>query len=290
MKLQEFPKIIPCLGAAQVGVYHQSETPAKSAIVMVVAGGPQYRVGRSRQLVTWARFLAKAGYPVLRFDYRGLGDSAGEFSGFEQIDDDIRSAVDELQKQVTEVENIILWGECNSASAIMMYAWQDPRITGMIIRDPWVRDEATQAKAYIKHYYFQRLREKSFWLKIFRFEFNVAHSLGSMLRLWGQSKQIKVSTKEATGNYRRLATYQEKMLFGFTRFQGKTLLLINQSALTGKEFEVLVASSEDWKQVMKSNVISRIDDGIKESDNFSLAAYSRRIGEDAVDWLKKMGF
>ena len=49
-----------------------------------MVGGPQYRVGSHRQFTLMARAFAAAGYPVLRFDYRGIGDSEGESRGFER--------------------------------------------------------------------------------------------------------------------------------------------------------------------------------------------------------------
>ena len=49
--------------------------------VLVIVGGPQYRVGSHRQFVLLARYLAASGYPVLRFDVRGMGDSSGQFPG-----------------------------------------------------------------------------------------------------------------------------------------------------------------------------------------------------------------
>ena len=41
--------------------------------VLIAVGGPQYRLGCHRQFLLLARALAKAGYPVMRFDYRGMG-------------------------------------------------------------------------------------------------------------------------------------------------------------------------------------------------------------------------
>lgn len=288
MITQELAVLFACETAKLVGILHQSDSAAKTGIVMVVAGGPQYRVGRARQLLTWARQLASEGYPVLRFDYRGLGDSSGDFLGFEQIDQDIKSAIDTLVAHTPQIKNIILWGECNSASAIMIYAWQDPRVKGMIIRDPWVREESTQAKAYIKYYYWQRLREKAFWEKLLQGRINMLQSASSIIDLWKKAKLPKVSAQQGQfPSFKPLSStlYQDKMLEGFSRFSGKTLLLINCSSLTGKEFEVLVESSPHWQKVMAKNAIVRIDDCILESDNFSLLAYSLRISKDTLNWL-----
>jgi uncharacterized protein len=289
MSLQELPLLVPCEGSPLVGIFHKPVCAAKTGIVMVVAGGPQYRVGRARQLVIYARRLVNEGYPVLRFDYRGLGDSAGKFLGFENIDADIKSAIDALTEQAPNVENILLWGECNSASAIMMYAWQDPRVKGMIICNPWVYDESTQAKTFIKYYFIHRLQEKSFWLKLFKGQFNIWKSLISILDLWHSAKQPETTQQQSTLNYHAL-TYQEKMLEGFSRFTGKTLLIKETLSLTGKEFELLVASSDRWKKAMQNNNIVSVADQVRKSDNFSLVAYSERLVKDALQWISNTGF
>jgi alpha/beta superfamily hydrolase len=83
-----------CQGAQLVGVIHRPAKAKRRGVLMVVAGGPQYRAGGHRQLVLWSRRLAAEGYPTFRFDYRGIGDSYGDFVGFDGIDDDIRAALD----------------------------------------------------------------------------------------------------------------------------------------------------------------------------------------------------
>ena len=72
-------------GSDVLAVLHQGESGRKIGMVIVV-GGPQYRVGSHRQFLLLARQLSNAGFPVMRFDCRGMGDSGGEFAGFEWRD------------------------------------------------------------------------------------------------------------------------------------------------------------------------------------------------------------
>ncbi len=284
-KTEEIPLLIDCQGAPQIGILHKPENPKKTAIVVVVAGGPQYRVGCARQIILWSRELAKEGFPVLRFDYRGFGDSGGKFQGFEHIDDDIKSAIDCIFDQCEELEEIVLWAECNAASAVMMYAWRDKRVTKLIMQNPWVRNEATQAKTYIKHYYLMRIMQKSFWLKLFRFQFNPFRSAQSFLKLLHSAKNIQ-TTSNNEQNFDQLGSYQEKMREGLKRFNGQVLLFMSGYSLIGKEFDELVASSDEWKKIIKSTDLTRIDE--PDADHtFSRAIDRNKLIKQAINWLKQ---
>ena len=94
----EEPLCIESQGERLIGVLHRPQTPGNlTRGVVVVVGGPQYRIGSHRQFVLLARSLAARGTPVLRFDLAGMGDSGGEFAGFERSAADIRAAIDALQ-------------------------------------------------------------------------------------------------------------------------------------------------------------------------------------------------
>lgn len=285
MNSEEIPLIIDCDGAGQIGILHKPERCKKTAIVVVVAGGPQYRVGCARQIIVWCRRLASEGYPVLRFDYRGFGDSAGAFKGFEHIDDDIKSAVDEIHKHIADIDEIVLWAECNAASALMMYAWKDSRVKKLIMQNPWVRTEATQARTYIRYYYLMRIMQRSFWLKLFKFQFNPLASLASLLSLWKKSQQInRTASQSDASQFNNLATFQEKMREGLARFNGKVLLFMSGHSLIGKEFDESVAVSERWQQVLKNTDLTRIDE--PEADHtFSRVCDRDKVADHAIRWL-----
>jgi alpha/beta superfamily hydrolase len=88
--------------------------------VLIVVGGPQYRVGSHRQFVQVSRALAKKGISSMRFDYTGMGDSCGEKNDFDNICDDIKAATDAFLKAQSHLKNIVIWGLCDASSAALI--------------------------------------------------------------------------------------------------------------------------------------------------------------------------
>lgn len=93
------------------GAYHQPQGASRrEGIVLCYPFGQEYmRAHRSFRRL--AINLAAQGFAVLRFDYRGCGDSAGDINGVTAQDwiNDIQSAVQEL-KDIAAVPNISLMG------------------------------------------------------------------------------------------------------------------------------------------------------------------------------------
>jgi exosortase A-associated hydrolase 1 len=146
--------------------------------VLVVVGGPQYRVGSHRQFVQLGRELAQAGWPVFRFDVRGMGDSTGTFQGFERLAPDIGAAVDAFYATVPGLKRVVLWGLCDGASAALLYLERaDPRVGGLVLLNPWVRSAHTLAQAQVSGYYARRAIDPATWRALLR----GAISVGSLL-------------------------------------------------------------------------------------------------------------
>jgi hypothetical protein len=78
--------------ARMVGILSLPAAPGPRG-VLVVTGGPQYRVGSHRQFVLLARALAARGVPVLRFDLRGMGDSESSARDYRAAAPDIAGAL-----------------------------------------------------------------------------------------------------------------------------------------------------------------------------------------------------
>lgn len=225
----------PCGDAVLVGILHRPARAARRGVVIVV-GGPQYRVGSHRQFLLLARDLAAAGHAVLRFDCRGMGDSDGAFAGFGAIDADIGAAVDALCARVPEVTEVILWGLCDGASAIAFYAPGDARIGGIALVNPWVRTEAGAARTQLRHYYLKQLFSRAFWSKL----------LTGKLRLGRALTDLRSTVHDAkTGEAAEPASLPTRVAAGLRAYRGRVLLVLSGDDLTAREFETTVLQTPE---------------------------------------------
>lgn len=272
----EKPVVISCAGDSLVGILHAGHASAAVGVVFVV-GGPQYRAGSHRQFVMMARQFAAAGVPVLRFDYRGMGDSDGMQRSFEAIDEDIRAAIDRFTSELPGIQNVFLFGLCDAASAILMYAPDDQRVSGLMLMNPWVRSSQSEAHTYLHHYYLQRILQKSFWRKVFSGELAFVRSLREFFRSIQKSRE---TTQPSQG------TFQLRMLVGLKRFHGPILIPISGRDLTAQEFLDLSHNHGQWKSAMnRPNVTVRKYD--KADHTMSAAKDLSRAGRDCIAWLEE---
>ena len=281
MKTTELPVLMPCAGDTLVGVISQPEQPSALGLVMVV-GGAQYRAGSHRQFVLLARCLAGAGFPVLRFDHRGLGDSSGERQAFDAIHDDIGVALDTLQQQCPSVQRVVLWGLCDGASAALLYSGEraDARVAGLCLLNPWVRSDNTLARTHIKHYYTSRLLEASFWQQLLRGRYDWRASLAGLLQ---SLKTLRAAVPHSSPEL----PFQHKMALALRQFPGQVLLLLSAHDYTAKEFVECAQSDPAWKGLLQRPQLQRVD--VAEADHTFSRALWRAAAEQAIlDWMRQL--
>jgi exosortase A-associated hydrolase 1 len=269
--------VLECEGENLVGILHVPEREPARVGVVIIVGGPQYRVGSHRQFVLMARSLAQSGYAVLRFDYRGMGDSDGEMRTFESVAADIRVAIDTLMRSVPSLTGVALWGLCDAASASLMYCTQDARVKGVAIANPWVRSQAGQAQSYIKHYYGQRLLQRSFWVKALSGKLHVTASVADFVR--------KLWTARSAGASGAGGSFIERMRHGLQKFSGPTLILMSERDLTAQEFRDLSAGSADWQKALRRVGVQTID--LPGADHtFSTEGALQLATRHSLEWLR----
>lgn len=281
----ETPVIFECQGEQLIGMIHHAQAATGIGVLMVV-GGPQYRVGSHRQFILLARHLAGQGIPTMRFDVRGMGDSEGQPRRFDQLDYDIRSAVDEFFKCCLEIKQVVLWGLCDGASAALFYAYQDSRVKGLALLNPWVYTEQGAAKTYLKHYYLQRFTSKDFWLKVISFKFNYAHSALSLLNFLKQATG-KTETPQTAKRIARVdenLTLPIRMRECLKQFTHPVLLILSGRDLTADEFKETVKGDPEWQSLLgQPHITCREFD---EADHtFSSATWREQVALWISDWI-----
>jgi exosortase A-associated hydrolase 1 len=244
----EEPICIESQGQRLIGVLHRPQSPrGVSRGVVIVVGGPQYRVGSHRQFVLLARSLAASGTPVLRFDLAGMGDSNGEFAGFERCAADIRAAIDALQQAERNVREVCLWGLCDGASAALMYVPQDPRVSHLVLVNPWVRTSAGQAQAYLDGYYGRKLRSRGFWRRMAGDPSAILKAMEGFLSNLLLARGTPEPEVYTNGDDEH---FLGRMLVGASAFKGRVLLLLSGRDMVATEFELLLERSDEWRAAL----------------------------------------
>jgi len=231
-----------------VGIIHYPEKKRTDKALLIIVGGPQYRVGSHRQFLLLARSLAEQGITVMRFDYQGMGDADGEITNFEHISSDIDSAV-EILKQKTDCQEIILWGLCDAASAALFYSLQaQDKIAKLILLNPWIRTTEGEAKAIVKYYYLKRLKSPDFWKKLLKGGVNIISSIQSLQQ---NIQKIKKPNKSINTNL----SLPEQMQKAVMAFNKPILFILSEEDLVADEFRDLIKTSVDWKMAMQNKGI-----------------------------------
>lgn len=282
MKYTEEATYFSCLGDALLGIVAKPELPCETGVIVVV-GGPQYRAGSHRQFVLLSRALAAAAYPVLRFDYRGMGDSEGRQRDFQSVSPDIAAAIDALQRCVPSVQHVALWGLCDGASAALLYCFDihDPRVSALCLLNPWIRSETSLARTQVKHYYTRRLAQKEFWTKLLKGKVGL-HAVSG----WLSSVQLAFTGRthmaaKASAPDRPAPAqlpYQQRMALAWGHFTGRILLLLSDNDYTAKEFLECASNDRAWKTSMKHPGLTRRD--LQGADHTLSSATHRMQAED----------
>ncbi len=248
-----------CKGENLLGIVSApaAELAVNQTGVIIVVGGPQYRVGSHRQFVLLARALASAGYTSLRFDYRGMGDSSGTAHDFLQITPDIQAAIDALLLERPALTQIVLWGLCDGASAALLYVQAKPenKIAGLCLLNPWVRSEASLARTQVKHYYGQRLKQKEFWLKLLSGKV-AAGALSGLIR--SARAALAVPSPTAATSPAALP-YQTRMAQAWLAFKGPILLILSGNDYIAKEFMEYSGADAAWQGTLERSELTQIE-------------------------------
>ncbi|MGH6785233.1 MAG: hydrolase 1, exosortase A system-associated [Novosphingobium sp.] len=203
------------------------DTGAATTGLVIVSGGNEVRAGPWNSQAQLAERIAAAGFPVLRFDRRGVGDSAGPNGGFRASAPDIAAALAAFTAEVPNLKRVVAFGNCDAASALMLGGGTG--FDGLVLANPWSFDEADEEPgaatpmppAALRAHYLRRLTDpRALW-----------RLLTGKVKLCDLAASLAEAGRPATQS--ALAAEMARTLGGFT---GAAVLLVAGRDRTGQAF------------------------------------------------------
>jgi exosortase A-associated hydrolase 1 len=162
--------------------------------LLIVSGGNEIRSGAHRGMAALAARIAAAGYPVFRFDRRGIGDSEGDNREFEDSAPDIAAAIATFRNAAPHVVRLVGFGNCDAASALLLH--QPLALDALILANPWTYEEDSEGESdqpalppasAIRARYVSRLKDPKNLLRLVRGDVDLKKLLRGLAAL-GRSK------------------------------------------------------------------------------------------------------
>ncbi len=192
--------------------------------LLIVSGGNELRSGAWNGQALLAARLAAAGFPVFRFDRRGVGDSEGANGGFRSSAADIAAALSAFHSKAPRVTRVIAFGNCDGASALMLS--QGKGCDGLILSNPWtIEGDAEDATppAAVRAHYAQRLKDPRALVRV----------LTGKVSLSGLFASLRSALKPAPPP----SSLAQEVAAGLARFKGPVTILLAGRDRTAQVFE-----------------------------------------------------
>lgn len=217
-----------CTSDTLIGTLDSADGPAG---LLIVTGGNELRCGPYGSHAELAQKVSAAGFPVMRFDRRGVGDSNGFNAGFTQSSDDIAAAITEFRSAFPRMKHVAAYGNCDAASALMLAQGQG--CDALVLANPWTFDPEMEAEpeaavppqmtsGAIRAHYLRRLTDPRALLRLLTGKVRIGQLAGSL-----------ADAAKAAPPPSSLA---QDMAAGLAQFSGSVSLLIAEHDRTGQVF------------------------------------------------------
>ena len=227
--------------------------PGKTGL-LIVSGGNEIRSGAFSGQSQLAARIAAAGFPVFRFDRRGIGDSDGENRGFACGRKDIAAAMDAFRAMCPQMDSVAAFGNCDAASALMLSGGEG--CDALILSNPWTFDdgEGKPDSVVIRSRYSTKLKDPKELLRL----------ITGKIDLRKLVRGIRDSFRPAYDT----SSLARDMETGVSQFDGPVRILLAMNDRTAQTFE------QNW---------ARDDDRIQRCKGASHAY----VEPDAAVWLEQ---
>lgn len=210
----------PCEGDTLVATLDEA---AGTTGLLIVSGGNESRSGAFAGHARLAARIAARGYPVFRFDRRGVGDSTGTNAGFCASAPDIEEALVTFRQQSPHLRRVVAFGNCDAASALMLGTGFGA--DALVLANPWTFDDDSAQETTpdaIRARYREKLRNPR----------ELARLLTGKVSLGGVARSLKRATLE------RASTTQlgEAMATSLAEYRGNASILLAGRDRTAQAF------------------------------------------------------
>lgn len=156
--------------------------------LLMVSGGSELRSGALGGMARLAAAVAEQGFPVFRFDRRGVGDSEGVDPGFADSGADIAAAVAALKALRPDLRRLVGFGLCDGATALVFHH-RSTALDAVALANPWVveAEAGVPPPAAIAHRYRTQLLSVAGWRRILTGGINYRKALRGLRRLCARS-------------------------------------------------------------------------------------------------------
>ena len=209
-----------CAGETLVGTIDGADADIG---LLIVSGGSEPRNGAFAGHARLAARIAERGYPVFRFDRRGVGDSSGYDTGFRCSGEDIVAAIAQFRRQCPTLRQIAAFGNCDGASALMLGRGHD--FDALALANPWTFDDEqsqdTPSEA-IKARYLEKLRNP--------------RELGRLMTGQVSLRGVARSVKRVLAGQDPTSALGEALAEGLSAFDGEVRILLASRDRTAQAF------------------------------------------------------
>ena len=217
-----------CNGDTLIGTLDAGDAPSG---LLIVTGGNELRCGPYGSHAELAQKVASAGFPVLRFDRRGVGDSSGYNAGFSHSSDDLTAAIAAFRSAFPQMKRVVAYGNCDAASALMLCQGQG--CDALVLANPWTFEPEVDPKpgsepqpqmtpGAIRAHYLRRLTDPRALLRLLTGKVKIGQLTGSL------TSAIKSAPPPGP--------LVQDMAAGLAQFFGSVALLVAEHDRTGQAF------------------------------------------------------
>jgi exosortase A-associated hydrolase 1 len=208
-----------CEGSALVGTLDEGDATTG---LLIVSGGNEIRSGAWNGQAQLAARIAAEGYPVLRFDRRGVGDSEGGNGGFRTSAADIAAALGAFSAECPGLTRVIGFGNCDAASALMLSGGAG--CSGLVLSNPWTIESDAEAPppTALRDHYRRRLSDPRAVLRLLAGKVSI--------------KKLAASLRGALRPAPPATSLAQETAAGIAGYSGEVRFLIAERDRTGQAF------------------------------------------------------